>query len=345
MGQNCSVPHLLGNCNRTYFDVSTPLGLVNCDPGYYCPFIVPGCNATYPQFCPPTVDCMKKRLSSSFCEAQGKFEPTLCLPGFYCPTQFKQIQCDEGFFCPRGSVAPTPCPLLSYCPPQTEKRRYYGGLLVCGIVDVLFVLAYYVIRYRLEPAAWRARRAAHRARTLGSGGSPSDSSPSYELTSRPTDALLLNAPGDDYAELSGDSAGGHLSRESPDRALSAPPDAALHARRAAKALLREGFLRSNHGLRLNIAFEGLTLTLPPPASKTILSGVSGAIRPGHVTAIMGPSGAGKTTFLSVLMGKLGRTSGELRINGTKDEMYRYKKMTGFVRRVGRGAVRVCGFVR
>ena len=158
MGQNCSVP-LLGRCDRTEFDFATPMGIEECDAGYYCPFIVPGCNATYPQFCPPTIDCMKKRLGSSFCEAQGKFEPTLCLPGYYCPDQFTQKPCEAGYFCPRGSVAPTPCPPLSYCPPQTETRRFYGGLLVCVIIDVLFVLAYYVIRYRLEPAAWRARRA------------------------------------------------------------------------------------------------------------------------------------------------------------------------------------------
>ena len=48
--------------------------------------------------------------------------------------------------------------------------------------------------------------------------------------------------------------------------------------------------------------------------------MSGRIRPGRVTAIMGPSGAGKTTFLSVLMGKVSRTGGTLRINGKEDEM-------------------------
>lgn len=52
-----------------------------------------------------------------------------------------------------------------------------------------------------------------------------------------------------------------------------------------------------------------------------------------VTAVMGPSGAGKTTFMTVLMGKVPRTSGTLYINGAQEEMYRYRKMIGFVPQV------------
>ena len=37
--------------------------------------------------------------------------------------------------------------------------------------------------------------------------------------------------------------------------------------------------------------------------KKLLAGVTGVISPGKVTAVMGPSGAGKTTFLSTLLGK------------------------------------------
>ena len=35
----------------------------------------------------------------------------------------------------------------------------------------------------------------------------------------------------------------------------------------------------------------------------VLSGVTGAVLSGEVTAVMGPSGAGKTTFLNALSGK------------------------------------------
>ena len=35
----------------------------------------------------------------------------------------------------------------------------------------------------------------------------------------------------------------------------------------------------------------------------VLQGVTGHVRSGEVTAVMGPSGAGKTTFLNTLSGK------------------------------------------
>ncbi|XP_037298379.1 ATP-binding cassette sub-family G member 1 isoform X1 [Manduca sexta] len=40
-----------------------------------------------------------------------------------------------------------------------------------------------------------------------------------------------------------------------------------------------------------------------PTSQNILSGASGALRPGRLTFILGPSGAGKTTLLNILAGR------------------------------------------
>jgi ABC-type multidrug transport system ATPase subunit len=99
---------------------------------------------------------------------------------------------------------------------------------------------------------------------------------------------------------------------------------------SATVVLEDGFRRCNAGLRLGIEFFNLRLTLPAPLSKTILSDVTGSIVPGRVTAIMGPSGAGKTTFLSVLMGKVKRTAGTIKVNGIKDELSTFRRITGFV---------------
>ena len=99
---------------------------------------------------------------------------------------------------------------------------------------------------------------------------------------------------------------------------------------SATLVLEDGFRRCNAGLRLGIEFLNLRLTLPAPLSKTILSDVTGSIVPGRVTAIMGPSGAGKTTFLSVLMGKVKRTAGTIKINGIQDELSTFRRITGFV---------------
>ncbi|CAE6473936.1 unnamed protein product [Rhizoctonia solani] len=66
-------------------------------------------------------------------------------------------------------------------------------------------------------------------------------------------------------------------------------------------------------------------------SKTILSGLSGSVRPGQMLAILGPSGAGKTTLIGILAGRSGAMGG--RVSGD----------VGFTVDGGEGRVKV-GFV-
>lgn len=82
---------------------------------------------------------------------------------------------------------------------------------------------------------------------------------------------------------------------------------------------------------IEVAFKDLTLTLKGK-HKHILRSVTGKIMPGRVSAVMGPSGAGKTTFLSALAGKAtGCTrTGLILINGRNESINSYKKITGFV---------------
>ncbi|KAJ3032614.1 hypothetical protein HDU99_010912, partial [Rhizoclosmatium hyalinum] len=115
------------------------------------------------------------------------------------------------------------------------------------------------------------------------------------------------------------------------------------------SILTEGFkkgLEGHESLRMDFKFEGLSLKLA--TGKQILKGVSGEIKSGRMTAIMGPSGmlyfgfayyktltsifkgAGKTTFMNVLMGKVSRTDGTLRINDVVAEMEKYRKIIGYV---------------
>jgi len=131
---------------------------------------------------------------------------------------------------------------------------------------------------------------------------------------------LANKP---FSSLIG--SGGNQSKSIPQED---PLDRLVSA--SAILVLEDGFRRCNAGLRLGIEFLNLRLTLPAPLSKTILSDVTGSIVPGRVTAIMGPSGAGKTTFLSVLMGKVKRTAGTIKVNGIKDELSTFRRITGFV---------------
>ncbi|UTT94112.1 hypothetical protein NDA17_005161 [Ustilago hordei] len=67
-------------------------------------------------------------------------------------------------------------------------------------------------------------------------------------------------------------------------------------------------------------------------SKALLDGITGSVKPGEVVAIVGASGAGKTTFLDILARreKRGVTSGTVLVNGRKMSNQEYKRVVGFV---------------
>jgi ABC-type multidrug transport system ATPase subunit len=66
--------------------------------------------------------------------------------------------------------------------------------------------------------------------------------------------------------------------------------------------------------------------------KQILNGISGAVRPGELLAIMGASGAGKTTFLDLLArkNKRGDVQGDFYLNGEKVLDEEFRSVIGFV---------------
>ena len=67
--------------------------------------------------------------------------------------------------------------------------------------------------------------------------------------------------------------------------------------------------------------------------KQILDGVNGIFRPGRLTAVMGASGAGKTSLLSVLAGNVegGKVSGSIKVNDEDfSEPGKMQKISGFV---------------
>ncbi|WJX11711.1 ABC transporter G member 28 [Trifolium repens] len=82
---------------------------------------------------------------------------------------------------------------------------------------------------------------------------------------------------------------------------------------------------------IEVAFKDLTLTLKGKR-KHVLRCVTGKIMPGRVSAVMGPSGAGKTTFLSALVGKIrGCTvTGSILVNGKPESIHCYQKIIGYV---------------
>jgi phospholipid/cholesterol/gamma-HCH transport system ATP-binding protein len=72
------------------------------------------------------------------------------------------------------------------------------------------------------------------------------------------------------------------------------------------------------------------------AGRTILDGIDVAIPCGKVTAIMGPSGTGKTTLLRLITGQLRPTRGTVRVAGvdlntlSDAELYEFRKRMGML---------------
>lgn len=76
-------------------------------------------------------------------------------------------------------------------------------------------------------------------------------------------------------------------------------------------------------------FSELSYTL---GGRTILDNITGSVKPGQVMAIMGASGAGKSTFLDILARKRkrGSVSGVTLVNGREVEDSAFKRVIGFV---------------
>lgn len=87
-------------------------------------------------------------------------------------------------------------------------------------------------------------------------------------------------------------------------------------------------LMANHK-PASLYFENVSYNLN---GKSILSDVQGVAHPGEITAIMGASGAGKTTFLDILArkNKRGTVQGNFFVNGETVDDVEYKNVVGFV---------------
>ena len=92
---------------------------------------------------------------------------------------------------------------------------------------------------------------------------------------------------------------------------------------------------------IDIVFQNLSYKVPDTfqskiqkreINKLILNNLSGYFSHGKLTGIMGPSGAGKTSFIEILSGqsKLGEVYGNLYLNGNPSDISTMKKISGFV---------------
>lgn len=85
----------------------------------------------------------------------------------------------------------------------------------------------------------------------------------------------------------------------------------------------------NDHVPASLHFSSLSYTL---GSRTILDGITGQVKPGQILAIMGASGAGKSTFLDILArkNKKGLVTGTTFVNGREVKDEDFRKVVGFV---------------
>ncbi|KAI3654726.1 hypothetical protein MP228_000106 [Amoeboaphelidium protococcarum] len=264
-----------------------------CSAGFFCPNTTETEAQSLPQVCPPDVKCQLLRLANTPCKPQGEYEPIVCMPGNYCPDFSTMLPCPSGSFCPTGSVKPLQCPPLSSCPAGAKKVLFYGGLIFCVIVDVALAFLYFLL-------------IMHRRKLLKMN----------EISSQ-FDEVDLKTP--DAAPESAE-----VVEDAKDTKADISPELIAGYSKAFGKLFKD----DKTGLHLDFEFQNLGLVLPN--GKQILNGVSGQIKSKKLTAIMGASGAGKTTFMNVLMGKVQRTYGQLLINGKQLEIHEFKKIVGYV---------------
>jgi ABC-type Mn2+/Zn2+ transport system ATPase subunit len=87
-------------------------------------------------------------------------------------------------------------------------------------------------------------------------------------------------------------------------------------------------LMSDH-VPASLYFSGVSYSL---GGRSIIDNISGNVKSGQVMAIMGASGAGKSTFLDILArkNKRGAVTGSMLVNGREVKDSEFKKVAGFV---------------
>ncbi|CBI16347.3 unnamed protein product, partial [Vitis vinifera] len=284
----------------------------------------------------------------------GSSSEIFCSAGSYCPSTIKKIPCSSGYYCRIGSTSQKRCFRMTTCDKNSANQNItaYGVLLFVGLCIILICVyncSDQVLTTRERKQAQSREAAARSAR---------ETAQAREKWKSAKDVAKKHAIGL-QAQLSRTFSRSHegFNLEIGDKNLkkNMPKAKQLHTHsqifkyaygqiEKEKALQEQQMNLTFSGVvsmandievrprpMIEVAFKDLTLTLKGK-HKHLMRCVTGKIMPGRVSAVMGPSGAGKTTFLSALAGKpTGCTmTGSILINGKVESMHSYKKIIGFV---------------
>lgn len=272
----------------------------------------------------------------------GPFEPVLCQEGRYCPKgATEMLVCPAGSYCQPGAASPTPCSAGSVCPEGAIREVFLIPFVLMIFVDALLIggCIWVGLRHRAQ-----RRRAGKQAPMfpflagLGGRSKRGSSMTTVAMTGRykalpdeTTEDHELAPMGGDYAPIHHTSTGFHA-------ALDMDRSRARSLRRrdttAGTPHLRafiNSMSRATASEELGLSFQYRDLSFQPRSSpRPILQNITGSIERGSLVAVMGGSGAGKSTFVNVLMGKASNTGGHVTVNHTPGRIKRYKKLIGYV---------------
>ncbi|CAD6506021.1 BgTH12-06953 [Blumeria graminis f. sp. triticale] len=266
-----------------------------CNLGFLC------LNSTIenpPTFCAPTPECLVHRLQSvdNVCyEPQGDHEPIICAPGYYCSPGGKTVEkCPKGHFCSLGAVEPTPCGPASICPSGAWKELVMDGFIAVIVID--FVLLVLMIKPVMALAATLFR--------VLMGGSPA---------SRASSTLTVSDIEED--------AGRPASTINDDEYISEKDRFSRFAASVKRCV-------GSADVGMSFSFKNVSRTLE--SGKEIVAPQTGHIEKGTLWGVMGASGAGKTSFVNLIMGKTEQTDGEIFVNRVPCRISKFKRLIGYV---------------
>jgi ABC-type multidrug transport system ATPase subunit len=291
------------------------------------------------------------RAMGQTCNPQGLLEPKICANGYYCPNGKDEIKCPAGTFCPSGSRAPFNCTYGSLCPEESVNQIVLAPLWVTLVLDVVLGI---MVAFGFGISRWRKSRPKkyttptgpeprksdvyEGAGLLGSPLTTATNSPRMSLTTpghvSPASSTTLTPqlPHNAHMRRSNgrvDNMDGYVD----DDQVSTFDDDEIEAdfqnnpdfQRFIRSVSRSVTTQS-----IGLSFDFENLAYETKRGKKILQEVTGTIARGSMWGVMGGSGAGKSTFLNVLMGKASHTGGAVKINGWPKDMNKYKKLIGYV---------------
>jgi ABC-type multidrug transport system ATPase subunit len=309
-------------------DDSHSLNSLHCPELTYCP----STDVLEPTICRPNdtmIMCLEGSSAPTICPAgyycssllnktecspreycpEGSFSSKVCAAGYYCPETSVQIPCPKGYYCPEGSLQPIGCSwFFSFC----QEKSQHDALTPSGIAILIVIIGAILLVSSIYSmySYYRRQNAERKRQKTNMRQVQSPSSFGFHVDTDYDDNF-------DIVEVS-QTTDQELEDLDNDSLILTPEEPTVELRR--------------QEFYLDLKFKNLGLVVRSTGG-VVLKGVTGEIKHGQLTCVLGQSGAGKSSFLTTLAGRAyyGKTIGDVFINGQKTKIQKYNRVLGFVR--------------